>query len=138
MMKDFVLGSMLLGCVAFAGCGSSELKGRPTIDVSGSVTLDGSPLAEGEVILVNVPEGVREVFAVKGGNFAGKASPGSRRVEVCAYKEQAPNKDATDMYGADAKPSMANYLPAKYNTESTLTADIKEGGAPLKFEVTSQ
>ena len=42
------------------------------------------------------------------------------------------------MYGSDAKGSKENFLPAKFNTETTLEADIKAGVAPLKFAVTSQ
>jgi len=59
-------------------------------------------------------------------------------VEICSYKEAKPSQADIDMYGSDAKGSKENFLPAKFNTETTLEADIKAGVAPLKFAVTSQ
>jgi hypothetical protein len=129
---------LLLATAALFGCGPAEPKARPTTDVSGSVTLDGQPLADGEIFFVNVAEGVNESLPIAGGKFSGKASPGSRKVEIRAYKDAAPSKEAAEMYGADAQGSKEQFLPAKYNSETTLTADVKEGGPPLDFAVTSQ
>jgi hypothetical protein len=139
-MKDSSLvwlGCIVLGCAVVAGCGPTDLTTKPTVDVNGTVTLDGSPMPEGEVFLVSVADNVREVFPVKDGKFSGKASEGSRKVEVRSYKQAAASKEASDMYGSAAEGSKENFIPAKFNTETTLSADVK-AGAPLEFAVTSQ
>ena len=127
----------VLACLTLGGCSPPEPKSRPTADVSGTVTLDGKPMPDGEIFFVNVSEGVQEVLPVKDGRFTGKASLGQRKVEIRSYREVPPAKEVVEMYGADAPKTKENFIPTNFNTETTLTADIKAGAA-LEFAVTSQ
>jgi hypothetical protein len=125
-----------MACLLPAGCGPAGPKERPTAPVSGTVTLDGQPLADGEIYFVKADEGINEILPIKDGKFSGKASLGDRKVEIRSYKEVKAN---TEMYGADAPVTKQDVIPAKYNAESTLKATIAAGGStPLEFAVTSK
>lgn len=89
--------------------------------------LDGNPLRDGFVTFVSPTEGHFEAFAVKDGAFAGKAGLGSRRVEIIATRDIQLVAAAR---GPEGPPQAVqeNYLPAKYSTASTLSADVTESG----------
>ncbi len=108
--------------VLICGCGHSK-KELPTYGVSGTVNLDGKPLAEGEIYFVTKETGQIDIVPVKDGKFEGDAKAGSRRVEIRAYNIETP-KPPADMPDLKMEPTKTNYLPAKYNTNSTLTADV--------------
>lgn len=100
------------------------------------MTLDGKPLAEGEIQFKTVATGALDSIAIQNGAFSGTAEAGSKRVEIYAYKMVTPTGTTP---GMAVEPVKTNYLPARYNTSSTLTAEIKESGADaLKFDVTSR
>lgn len=127
------LGLLLMGLISF-GC-----NGGPPIPksfpVQGEVTLDGKPMATGEVIFVSVAEGIRDTLKVVDGKFSGEVLAGDRKVEVRSYVAKEGN---TKMYGADAEPSYVNVIPKKYNEETELTATVKESDDnSFSFKVTS-
>jgi len=98
--------------------------------VSGLVYLDGMPLKEGSLILLGEGGLPPEMFAVKDGKFEGQAKPGKKRVEIRAFR---PGKD-TQMGDKIIPGSPENYLPERYNTSSTITAEVTaEGINPSKF-----
>ena len=105
--------------VALAGCGAPGVK---LVPVSGTVTLDGTPLAEGTVYFKTVATGSVEAFAVKAGQFAGNAEPGERRVEVTAYRTTPRPNDP--MQGE----TQVSLVGANYNSASKLTATVSAAG----------
>jgi hypothetical protein len=115
----------LLVLAALAGCSGSNA--APTYPVTGTVTLDGKPLEEGEIYFLMPAKGEVDIVAVKNGKFEGQVKAGNRRVEIRAYKI-IPAHEAASMPGYTVPESRENYLPAKYNTESTLTAEVKADG----------
>ena len=122
-----VVGVMALG----AGCGPTP---TPKGSVSCTVTLDGKPLDQGEVSFVT-PGLPPELVAVHDGTFQGKVTVGSHRVEIRAYRPGKPYF----MGPTKMDPSPENYLPARFNSESTLTADVTAAGPnEYKWEVQSQ
>lgn len=132
----FVGGALLLGLLAIAGCGPTSQKDIPTVPVRGTVTLDGQPMADGEIVFTTVAEGYRASLPVKNGSFEGQVAPGDRNVEIYAYKEVPGN---TEMYGPNAEPSRENYIDPQYNTNSQMRANVMtEGTAELKFDVKSK
>ncbi len=132
------LGPVLLFAAALtmcSGCGG-HAKGLPELgQVTGTVTLDGQPLAGARVrfepqVAAAMSNGLTDASGeyelwytsdVKG------AAVGSHLVRI----ETPPNPDP-------ASGAMPVMLPAKYNTDSTLTADVKAGKNALNFELTSQ
>src|SRR5437660_1361135 len=72
-----------LGLLAVTGCGKS---GPQVVPVSGTVTLDGEPLAEGFLYFKTIETGALERFDIKNGEFKGKAQVGTRRVEIISHR----------------------------------------------------
>lgn len=115
--------TMLVLGVALAAVGC-EMPAPPGVAVSGTITLEGSPLPDGQICFISPTEGRFETFVVKSGSFSGRAGLGTRRIEICAFRDSAPRAD-------EHTPGLApaiNYLPEKYSTHSTLTADVTEAG----------
>jgi hypothetical protein len=106
------------------GCGSGK------VPVSGMVTLDGKPLPEGRLYFFD-EKGLPTVDDFKEGRFAFQLTPGTKRVEIRAFELINPPPPAP----YDPK---RNYLPARYNTNSTLRAEIPASGmTDLHFELQS-
>lgn len=133
----FVVGLLVLATVTCGGgCGRSGPPPRKMASVSGTVMLDGKPLPDGFVTFVSPTEGHFEAFEVKEGAFAGKAGLGSRRVEIIATRDVQPVA-TTRGPERPPQPTQENYLPAKYSTASTLSADVTESGPNVfMFELT--
>lgn len=133
----FTVGLLLLATlICGGGCGRSGPPPRKMASVSGTVMLDGKPLPDGFVTFVSPTEGQFEAFLVKEGAFAGKAGLGTRRVEIIATRNVQPVAAAR---GPEGPPQAVqeNYLPAKYSTASTLSADVTESGPNVfTFELT--
>ena len=108
-----------------AGCAEPE----PSFEVSGQVTLDGQPLAEGEIyfITAGMPP---EIMPIKDGRFAGKVQAGQRRVEVYAYRQAKLPPTATVESSTSAR---ENFIPERYNSASALKEEVKKPG-PNRFQ----
>ena len=125
----------LLAIIPAAAAGCGDGKTHPTLaDVSGTVTLDGKPLADGEIAFVVTGEAPANI-PVKDGAFSGKAFSGKNRVEVRATKTLPKSPKALP---TDEAPKM-NLIPDRYNIRSTMETTVNAGGAKdLKFEVKSR
>ncbi len=107
-----------------------------TYPVSGSVTLDGAPLAEGKIRFLTAETGALDVLDIQGGKFEGQAKAGNRRVEISAFREGEP---MAPFPGAEPEPTRVDYIPARYNTESELTANVTpEGPNQFDYELKSE
>ncbi len=123
-----------MACLVLLGCGQ-----RATVDkaypVSGTVTLDGSPMPDGEIRFWAVEKGDFQTVPIKDGKFKGEAKAGKRKVEICAFRM---GQDKV-MSGLKVEGTRENIIPAKYNTQSKLTAEVKaDGPNEFKFEITSK
>ncbi|HLA85800.1 MAG TPA: hypothetical protein VJL29_13500 [Thermoguttaceae bacterium] len=129
IFAGFLLASMMIPA---AGCGDTLRQ-----SIEGVVTLDGRPLAEGSIQLLP-REGTRGPSAgalIKDGRFSIDASKGAFagtfRVEITAMRQGKQVRIDPETGGKYLLNEQ--YLPARYNTKSELTADIKEG-QPNKLE----
>jgi hypothetical protein len=130
LLQRRVLRPALLAAALLALAGCSRETGRYSLE--GSVTLDGQPLKQGTVSFMpekgtkgpiaggDVSEG-KFLIAAKGGTFAGKF-----RVEITATR-QAAYKVQSRMTGKMV-PAVEQYLPACYNTDSKLQAEVRDSG----------
>jgi hypothetical protein len=106
--KHRLLGALLL---LFAGCSSG------LCPVSGTVTFDGEPVEEGEVVFMPVDPKVRpDAEPIQNGSFNFQASPGPKRVEI-----RASRVIGTTSMG----PRKEQFIPVRYNDQSTLTEEVK-------------
>jgi len=118
--------------VVLAGC-NSEPKGPKLTPVKGTVTLDGQPMASGEVIFVS--GGSASTAQVTNGAFTGEAPLGDNVVQIFSYREGAA---AVEMGGEKFGGGKENFIPPQFNANSTMKANVEAGKAnEFKFEVTS-
>ena len=119
------------------GCGRNELG---LVPVEGVVTLDGQPLADARVIFRPF-EGGRPSSGVTDadGNFKlvysedqTGALPGKHHVSVSTLVEADP--DSSDPL---VKTGQKERVPAKYNSKTTLEADLDAGNESLTFDLKS-
>ena len=107
------------------GCGA---KGPATYPVSGTVTFNGAPLDNGQISLRSVDGDATPAGGViLEGKFTLQSTAGEKIVEINATREAGP-----------VDPTMGQapreqYIPKKYNVESTLRATVAPDG-PNTFE----
>jgi hypothetical protein len=136
MSNWFSVVGVLTLTFSMTGCGASKQGPAPLVQavVSGTINLDGKPMSEG-VIVFSSPGVAGVPIPIKDGKFEGKVAAGEKRVEITAFRAGEP----VMMGDKPGPPVSENYIPARFNTESTLTAKIEAGGAKdLKFEVESK
>jgi len=120
-----VLGPLLWsvaggGSMFVAGCGNA---GPRTYPVTGTVTLDGEPLKEADILFLPLDPALGpDAGQIRDGKFAFQAKAGRKRVEVRASR---PVVIKTAMGETTI---WKNYLPARYNTQSTLQAEVTPRG----------
>jgi len=130
---------LLLTCLTL-GCGGSKLG-----SVSGTVTLDGKPLAHASIAFQPMGDKVETGLGSFGktdanGRYtlqlvdasAAGAVVGKHRVAISAYADD--KFDPKD----DSKRSPPNKVPAKYNLNSELTFEVRPGANEANFELTSR
>ena len=131
--------------VALAGCGGS-IDGLPREAVAGTVTLDGQPLAAGAIQFFPATKAggvaVSAGSPVEDGQFSIARDyglvPGTYKVAInAAESENGDSKTKGQKRKKSA--SSKDIIPAKYNTQTILTAEIEKGGsAGLKFDLQSK
>jgi hypothetical protein len=123
-----LMGMLALGS---SGCGGSS-DGLPREAVSGSVNLEGQPLAKGTIQFASNSDKVPTTATA--GIIDGKYSiprseglvPGTYKVAISSFDEVAETKSP---HGAPGKvgPAPKNLVPKEYNTASQLTAEVRGG-----------
>jgi len=118
---------LALGLVA-AGCGP-DTGGRSGI--SGKVHFQGSPVPNGTIEFVSADGSQRSGSTITGGTYAIPAPkgllPGKYVVRINAAEETGPTP--TGPPGPESMTQMAqNRIPPQYNVDSTLSAEVTEGG----------
>ena len=134
-----------LALAGLVGCGGAS-DSLPRQAVSGSVTLDGKPLEAGSITFDPVDEGkagaVNAGALISGGSYSiprdKGLTPGAYRVSVVAAsgKKNAPTSEAP---GAPPRKKAGKAtIPAKYNSRSTLQAEVKADASPsFNFDLKS-
>ena len=124
MNKLCTTSLLVVAMLAFSGCAPS---GPKTATVAGSVTVDGAPLADGNMIFRDAA-GKEKSYGGKvvAGEYSFESTPGSKKVEVRAMREVPGKMDESNP--DEPVPAMEQYIPAKYNTETTLTAEVTDSG----------
>jgi hypothetical protein len=109
-------GLVAWSCLATQGCGDG---GPKTYAVSGTVSLDGRPLPEGDIYFYPLDPNISaDAGKINAGQFAFRTKAGKKRVEIRASRV-IPGKQ-TPMGG----PVRAEFLPPRYNSQTTLTAEV--------------
>lgn len=116
-----------------AGCGSGEARLNK---VTGQVTFAGEPVKEGR-ILFRATGGDQRAYsgAITDGAYEVMCDSGPMRVEVVASRVVPGKYRKGDNGEPDPIPVVEMYIPAKYNSSSTLTAEVKSGANDIPFDL---
>lgn len=134
MIARFFCGVFLVAVMAlFVGCGSSD---TPELgSVSGTVTLDGAPLA-GATVMFRPKAGGRPAMADtdEQGKYVLRYNPsetggvvGLNLVRISKKGEAASDEEVAK-----------ELIPAKYNEESTLEYEVGSGKNEINIELSSK
>lgn len=134
MNQPVIVSSLLLALLFTGGCGESS----QGIDVEGAITYDGVPVESG-LIRFHPTEGQEARYAeFKNGHYEMKGDvapmPGAYTVHIDGYKKvKDPGVPdyAKDENGMITK----SFIPAKYNANSELTVEIREGQSTYDFNL---
>jgi hypothetical protein len=116
-MKIVVSCALCLILAAVTGCGGPT--GPATTSVSGKVTMDGAPLATGD-IQFDAPDMTSVAPAsapIVNGEYTAKVQPGKKIVRITSSKPGAP-----DPVMGQGPP--VQVVAKEYNVKSTLTTDV--------------
>jgi hypothetical protein len=129
---SFGILSLALG-LATTGCSSSK-DDLPREPVAGTVTMDGKPLPEAAIQFTPTGEtkATGAVAKVEDGKFSIPREeglvPGTYMVSIShAEQEEIKSKKAVGPLSKSTKMGKEQ-IPARFNTQSKLTAEIKKGG----------
>ncbi|QDV51307.1 carboxypeptidase-like regulatory domain-containing protein [Gimesia fumaroli] len=127
-LRTFITACVCFGfVVSLAACGGGSSDAPDLGQVSGTITMDGAPLADANVTFM--PEGVRSSSATT--DSAGKYE----LIYIRDEKGAAIGKHKVVVSKLDNEKET---IPAKYCVESELTADVKEGANEFNFDLTSK
>jgi hypothetical protein len=128
--RTLVRGLAFLSIVflAVSGCGTGDGKEL----VTGTVTFDGSPMPDGYVTFTPEGGGSPAAGPIENGKFNLSAMPGNHRVEIEASRFVGPKNPIMGLQPRE------QYVPARYNTDSTLRQEVKAGDSNVvDFRLTS-
>ena len=137
MLLRFGLSATVCACLLLmSGCG-----GASSAALHGTVTLDGAPVTNGSIVFFPVAgEGPKASAAIEDGKYTIPAEeglqPGVYRVEVSWHKStgrKIPSADPGIMMDETKEA-----IPARFNTDSTLTAELTAGQAQKDFALTTK
>jgi hypothetical protein len=127
--------AFLISAVVIVGCSADARSSRdtlPRVAVSGTVTLDGTPLPEG-VIQFNPTSGTEGPPAageIREGKYSIERPqgpvPGKYKVTISSRPPVRINESEAPGGAPKLKPET---VPARYNTDSKLESDVPAGGA---------
>lgn len=129
--------------LALVGCGGGTPSDNlPRTAVSGSVTLDGQPLAQGNIAFDPAERGpgtTQAIGEIKDGKFSIEKTlgpvPGKYKVSISSIPPVAiaPGEDP------GTRPKMdPEKVPAQYNIKTTMTQEVAAGSPPLTFDLKSR
>ena len=131
---------VLLSLLAL-GCGSEPFQRGA---VNGQVTFDGQPIANGTIVFV--PTHTGPGASATGDIVAGKftipvkqgPSLGIHRVEVLAMRNNGKKEAGSPYPPGTLVDDIEQYIPAKYNHQSELKAEVKSSTPTINFELKPQ
>ena len=137
--RDVTVIGLALFCTALLGCGKSGALDK--VVVSGTVTLDGEPIPNGEVLFYPIEGTPGSVSGgpIKDGKYTAKGRGGvpvgKHSVEIRAFR--APSRAGTGDLAVEGGPAV-QYLPPKYNTQSEIDVEIDSSNRTQDFALTSK
>jgi hypothetical protein len=123
----------LLSALLLNGCGS---EGPELGSVSGTVTLDDRPLAEAIVEFQPAAGSPSEGVTDSSGSYQLRYTAKKKGARLGTHQVRITLSTRTDAHGQ--KVDVPQLLPARYNRDSELTAEVKPGSNELDFPLRSK
>ena len=128
-----------VGLLTLSGCGDD---GIPRVPVSGTVTLDDKPLAQGAILFQPTGGGPSAGGTIVEGEFTIPGdrgpSPGTYLVEVRSYQGTGKKIPDPDFPGK-MEEQTRNVVPRRYNEQTTLRQEVSaEGTNRFEFRLESR
>lgn len=124
---------LIIGLACFLlGCDSSG-----KIHVQGTATWNGSPIEKGYVELQPIDgQGQFASAEITDGTFTLTTLPGKRRVKVTAEKKIGETEPTERI--PEPEPIMFQFLPPKFNSDSSLEMEISASDPSLDIELNGE
>jgi hypothetical protein len=124
---------LLCALLPLSGCDDAKIG-----EVSGTVTVDGSPMDAGSITFVPVDGKTSTAGGeIKNGHYSVKVPIGKMKVSISMPRESRKKK----LYNTPDSPVGTMYeegLPAKYNGKTELELEVKSGRNPKNWELTKK
>jgi len=129
----------------FGGCTKQVATREGFTDVTGTVTLDGQPLKNAQLIF-ETEKGISYARTDAAGRYQAEYSrslagvgKGKATVRI-STKVSFPDEDVSKLKRDPRTGDLEKeeLVPPKYNAKSELAVEIKEGGGPYDFQLTSK
>ncbi len=128
-MKTFLSLACVAVVFALAGCSGDTTRGI----VKGSVTYQGEPVPEGQIIFRLADNSAVEGAIIKDGEFESSAPIGECFVQITARKKVGVKNPSS---AQEENPfATVAYIPAKYNDKSTLQLSVESGTQEHDFHL---
>ena len=139
MIRKMPLAVVISVCLAVAvGCG------RPTdgrLQITGEVTFDGQPIANGHVMLSPLGSGPSAGGSIQDGKFTVGRDKGPKegkyRVEVEAMRETGRMVPIDPAMPNETVAETVQYIPPQYNQRSQLIEDLSPENTHLVLKLSS-
>ncbi len=142
MSRHILICSMSLALLFLSGCSGGEGESLPRQSISGTVTLDGTPLAGGTIQFLPVAEEGAQAFGeIENGQFtiAQDAGPTPGKYKVVISSVKGPGGIAPDEEPGPMSERPKEAIPPEYNQNTTLEATIAAGPSePLTFPLVTK
>jgi hypothetical protein len=122
----------VLVAMSVAGCAD---KGPKSVQVSGTVKLDGKPIPVGKIAFYSAEGRPPETAEIEDGAFSLTLTTGAKRVDIRAFRKKKGPISTDPIRPEDP---MENYMPKKYNSNSTMTVTIPPPDDKLTYDLTSK
>jgi hypothetical protein len=128
-----IIWSAMAACVLLAAAGCSS-----HAEIFGDATYNGEPIDDGAVTFMDQSGKIKFPCAIKDGKYKFEKdrgpAPGKYRVEIVWMKKSGKKVPTGD---GDPRDERVQALPDKFNTQSTLSAEVKSGSQKLDFNLRS-
>ncbi len=116
--------ALALATLLLPGCGPGGLDKHT---VTGTVTFDGEPVGEGDIIFTaDDGSGVTDAGKIANGKYSLETTPGKKSVRIMAMREVPGQFDESNP--GEKVPVKEMYIPDKYSGVTELKADVTAGG----------
>jgi hypothetical protein len=121
---------IVFAALCMAGMSGCSGPSQPiTVPVSGTVSYDGKPIADGSITFAAVDGSCApNVLQIAAGRYEGRVVVGEKRIEIRAMRKAERTGSAATGPGGDEGPVLENFIPAAYNDASQLTKTIEPPG----------